>query len=135
MKLLLRRNQKKALLGSSITFVLDSRAELTPEERENVRTYRMGREVLYFKEKVDVRGIDTSTLSGAFSGLTRSLAARALNIKITVDDLLNGKSIECKDILEMRAAEEQLKEACKLFKAMLESAAHFEGEQVIEFQE
>ena len=35
--------------------------------------------------------------------------------------------------LEMRAAEEQLKEACKLFKEMLESAAHFEGEQVVEF--
>ncbi len=133
MKLLLRRNQKKALLGSGITFVLDARAELLSEERENVRKYRMGKEVLYFKEKVNVSGVDTSTLSGALSGLSRSLAARALNIKITVDDLLNGKSIECKDILEMRAAEEQLKEACKLFKAMLESAAHFEGEQVIEF--
>jgi hypothetical protein len=67
------------------------------------------------------------------AGFARALAARALNIKITVDDLLHGKSIECKDILEMRAAEEQLEEACQLFKQMLVSAAHFEGEQVIEF--
>jgi len=128
MKLLLRRSQKKGLVGS-ITFILDSRAELAAEERENVKKYRMGKEILYYKEKVDTSRSDPES----WSGIARSLAARALSIKITVDDVVNGKAIECKDILEMRAAEEQLKEACKLFKEMLESAAHFEGEQVIEF--
>ncbi|MCI0558571.1 MAG: hypothetical protein MN733_08755 [Nitrososphaera sp.] len=128
MKLLIRRSQKKGIVGS-ITFILDSRAELTPEEKENVKKYKMGKEILYYKEKVDLSKSDPET----WSGIARGLAARALNIKITVDDVVNGKSIECKDILEMRAAEEQLKEACGLFKTMLESAAHFEGEQVIEF--
>lgn len=128
MKLLIRRSQKKGLVGS-ITFILDARSELTPEETENVKKYKMGKEILYYKEKVDTSKSDPES----WSGIARSLAARALNIKITVDDVVNGKSIECKDILEMRAAEEQLKEACGLFKTMLESAAHFEGEQVIEF--
>jgi hypothetical protein len=129
MKLLLRRSQKKGMLGGSVTFVLDSRAELASEEKENVRKYKMGKEILYYKEKVDTKGYNPESMAG----FARALAARALNIKITVDDLLHVKSIECKDILEMRAAEEQLKEACQLFKQMLESAAHFEGEQVIEF--
>ncbi|MCI0564469.1 MAG: hypothetical protein MN733_38855 [Nitrososphaera sp.] len=128
MKLLIRRSQKKGLVGS-ITFVLDARSELTPEEKDNVKKYKMGKEILYYKEKVDTSRSDPES----WSGIARSLAARALNIKITVDDVVNGKSIECQDILEMRAAEEQLKEACKLFKEMLESAAHFEGEQVVEF--
>lgn len=128
MKLLLRRSQKKGMIGN-ITFVLDARSELTPEEQENVKKYKMGKEILYYKEKVDTSSADPNT----WSGIARGLAARALNIKITVDDVVNGKAIECKDILEMRAAEEQLKEACQLFKQMLESAARFEGEQVIEF--
>jgi hypothetical protein len=58
MKLLLRRTQKKGgMLGGSITFILDSRAELTSEERENVKRYKMGKEILYYKEKVDTKGV------------------------------------------------------------------------------
>ena len=53
MKLLLRRSQKKGMLGGSITFILDARSELTPEEKENVKKYKMGKEILYYKEKVD----------------------------------------------------------------------------------
>ena len=54
------------------------------------------------------------------------------NITITADDLVIGKSVDCKDIVEMSAVEEQIKEACALFKVILESAAHFEEEEIIE---
>ncbi len=72
MKLLLRRSQKKGLVGS-ITFILDARSELTPEEKENVKKYRMGKEILYYKEKVDTSRSDPDS----WSGIARSLAARA----------------------------------------------------------
>jgi hypothetical protein len=45
---------------------------------------------------------------------------------------MNGKRIECKDIVEMLAVEEQIKEAAKTFNAVLSAASHFGGEEVID---
>lgn len=125
MKLLLRRDQKKAMLGGSVTFTLDARAELTPEEAENVKRYKMGKTLLYQKEELADRG------SGLL-GMASRLAFKAMNITVTVDDLVSGKHLECKDIVEMRAVEEQIKDACGVFKDILETAAHFGGEEVVE---
>ena len=36
-------------------------------------------------------------------------------------------------LLEMRAVEEQVKEACIIFREVLDSAAQFGGEEVLEF--
>jgi hypothetical protein len=131
MKLVLQRSQKSGMMGmGKIIFGLDARAQLTDAESEHVKKYKMGREILYRKEKVDTSGIQGM---GIMAGIGTALAARALNLTISVDDLVKGKHIECKDIVEMRAAEEQLREACALFKEILESAAHFEGEEVVEY--
>jgi hypothetical protein len=131
MKLILQRSQKSGMMGmGKVIFGLDARAQLTDAESENVKKYKMGREILYRKEKVDTSGIQGM---GIMAGIGTALAARALNLIISVDDLVKGKHIECKDIVEMRAAEEQLREACALFKEILESAAHFEGEEVVEY--
>lgn len=130
MKLILQRSQKAGMMGvGKITFGLDARAQLTGEEAGYVKTYKMGKEVLYHKAKISEGAI----LSGGFAGLAATLAAKALDLTITVDSLVKGQHVECKDIIEMRAAEEQLKEACGVFKEVLESAAHFEGEEVIEY--
>lgn len=125
MKLLLRRNQKSGMLSSKITFMLDVRAELTPEEKDSVKKYKMGDTMLYQKMEMTDRG------SGLL-GLASRLAFKMINLTVSVDDLVNGKHIECKDIVEMRAVEEQIKEASQNFKAILETAAHFGGEVVIE---
>lgn len=130
MKLKLRRTQKSGMMGK-VTFSLFAQTDLTPEETAYVNKYKMGREVLYHKERVDTSGIPTGTLD-AMTSIARRFAAMALNLTITADDLAKGKTVECKDIVEMRAVEEQIKEACAMFKAILESAAHFEGEEVIE---
>jgi hypothetical protein len=55
-----------------------------------------------------------------------------MNITVSVSDLSNGKKIDCKDIVEMLAVEEQIKEAAQTFKNVLEAATHFGGEEVIE---
>jgi hypothetical protein len=49
-----------------------------------------------------------------------------------VNELENGKQVDCKDIVEMLAVEEQIKEAAQTFRSILQAASTFGGEQVIE---
>ena len=125
MEMLLRRDQKSGMMGmGSVTFSLEVRARLTPEEQTNITRYKLGKTLLYTKAEMADRG------SGLL-GLASRLAFKAMNISVTVDDLAGGKRIECKDILEMLAVEDQLREAAQTFKQVLEAAAHFGGEEVI----
>lgn len=64
-------------------------------------------------------------------GLASRVAFKAMNISVSVNDLTNGKRVECKDIVEMLAVEEQIKEAAATFKQILNAAVHFGGEEVI----
>lgn len=125
MKLLLRRDQKSGMLSSTITFALDCRAEISEDEKQSIKKYKMGKTILYTKSEI----VDVGS---GLLGVASRLAHRMLNLQLTVDDLVNGKHFECKDILEMRAVEEQIKEACQNFKSILETAAHFGGEEVFD---
>jgi len=125
MKLLLRREQKSGMLGK-VVFTLAVRAELTGEEKANVSKYKLGSTMLYEREKMTDPG---SGLMGAAS----RLAFKALNLTVSVDDLATGKRIDCKDIVEMLAVEEQIKQACETFKAVLSAAASFGGEEVLAY--
>jgi hypothetical protein len=124
MKLLLRREQKSGFTGK-VTFTLAVRAELTEEEKSNIKKYKLTETMLYERSKLVDPG------SGLL-GLASRLAFKMLNISVSVKDLTNGKTIEVKDIVEMLAVEDQIKEACQTFKAVLTAAAHFGGEEVIE---
>ncbi len=124
MKLLLRRDQKSSMMGKVI-FVLDVRAELTDEEKRNLAKYKLGQTVLYSREELADRG------SGLL-GLASRVAFKAMNLSISVNDLANGKRVECKDIVEMLAVEDQIKEAATTFKQILDAASTFGGEQVVE---
>ena len=123
MKLLLRRDQRAGMLGK-VVFTLGVRAELTPDETANIAKYRLGETVLYEKNTLAERG------SGLI-GLASRAAFRAMNISVSVNDLAGGKKIECKDVVEMIAVSDQIKEAAETFKAVLEAAAQFGGEEVI----
>ena len=126
MKLLLRRDQKSGLIGK-VTFTLAVRAELTDEERNNIRKYKLGDTMLYERDKIIDRG------SGLL-GVASRLAFKMMNISVSGNDLSDGKKIDCKDIIEMLAVEEQIKEAAQTFKNVLEAAASFGGEEVIELK-
>ncbi len=121
MKLLISRDQKKGLLGGKMKFILKARAEVTDEEKDNIAKYKMGNTLLY------------TNLEDRGSGLLGMLSRAAMAIEIKVDDLVKGKQVECKDIIEMLALEEQVKEACNNFKNVLEAAASFGGEEIVEF--
>lgn len=124
MQLLLKRNQKSGMMGG-ITFLLDARAQLTPEERRNVERYGLSKTILYQRNQMIDRG------SGLIGAAWR-LSFKMMNIEVTVASLVNGTHLEFKDILEMLAVEEQLKEASHTFKAVLDAAATFGGEEVVE---
>jgi hypothetical protein len=123
MKLLLRRDQKSGFTGG-MSFVLSVRADLTDNERANISKYKLGKTMLYTKAEITDPG------SGLL-GLASRLAFKAMNISISVDDLTQGKRVECKDIVEMLAVEDQIKEAFRTFKHVLEAAATFGGEEVV----
>ena len=124
MKLILRRDQRSGMLGK-VVFTLDVRAEISPTEKANIDKYKLGKELVYMKNK------DTPFNDGSFSGSAKVLFFHAMNITISVNELVGGKRIECKDILEMIAAEEQVKEGAITFGRMLEAASRFGGDEII----
>ena len=89
----------------------------------------MGREIIYSKDRLDYNPHEMDTAGE----MARNFAALAVAITISVDDLIKGRTINCKDIMEMLAIVEQVKGACENFKAMLEAAANFDGEEIIEY--
>jgi len=125
MKLLLRRNQRAGMMGlGSMIFMLDVRAEITEDEWQDINTYKLNKTVLYSRGEIVDKG-------AGLLGLASRLAFKAMNISISIDDLARGKRIECKDIVEMLAVEDQIKEAAATLKSVLQAAAHFGGDEVV----
>lgn len=123
-KLLLRRDQRSSVLGKMI-FTLEVRADLSDEEKGAINKYKLSETVLYEKSTV----VDPGK---GLIGFGWRLAHKAMNMSVSVKDLAYGKKLECKDIVEMLAVEDQLKEAAKTFNAVLNAARHFGGEEVVE---
>ena len=125
MKLLLRRNQRAGMMGlGSMIFMLDVRAEITEDEWQDINTYKLNKTVLYSRGEIVDKG-------AGLLGLASRLAFKAMNISVSIDDLARGKRIECKDIVEMLAVEDQIKEAAATLKSVLQAAAHFGGDEVV----
>ena len=120
MKLILQRDQRRTITGKPV-FILKVMAELTSAERSDIEKYKMGDTMLY------------TNLEDRGRGIVGAITRAAIGIEITVDSLVRGKSVEVKDILEMVALEDQVKEACQNFKILLDAAANFGGEEIIEF--
>lgn len=111
------------MLGK-VVFSLDVRAELTQEEQANIFRYKLADTELYASHEID----PGSGLLGAAS----RLAFKAVTIRISVIDLARGKRIEAKDVLELLAIEEHIRQAAQNLKDVLTAASHFGGEEVIE---
>jgi len=157
MCLKLKRSQRSSTFGKPL-FVLNARMEVTVEEAELVRKYRLGDDVIYesssrqrHKEATLAHlemtkggpGFTDSTknqLLGAGSTLYRlarasvSATAAALSLRITVISLMSGVHIECKSMGELLAAENAIVEAAQNLRSYLDTAATFDGrEEIIEF--
>jgi len=130
MKLRLKKSQRSTgVMSKKVMFSLDAQVDLTAQETDYIRKYKMGKEVIYNKDRVNPEMHDYK--SG--KGIMRNLSAIAMNINLTVDDLVKGRTIECKDISEILDAEASVKSACAGLKNLLEACSGFEGEEIIDF--
>ena len=123
MKLLIRRDQRSGLTGK-IIFSIDVRADISAEEKAAITKYKLGDTELYASHEI--------TGGSGLLGMASRFAYKAMTINVAVKDLVGGKHVDCKDIVEMLAIEDQIKEAAKTFAAVLAAAAHFGGEEVLE---
>jgi hypothetical protein len=128
MELLLSKSQKSSMMGA-VSFVLDIKTKLTPDEQNLIKKYKMGNLLVY--EKLPISEM-TNHMGGMASALT-AIASKVLKLQITVDNLVNGRKIECKDIGEMISAQGQIRSAADNFYALLMAAHTFEGEEVITY--
>lgn len=122
MKLLLRRDQRSGMLGKQV-FSLDIRADLSDEEKANIKRYKLADTVVFQRYSEDDKRGET-----AMSALARSLH----DVTIYVRDLEGGRRFDCSSITEMLGAEAAIKDAAHTFKIILDAATTFGGEEVFE---
>ncbi len=125
MQLVLRRSQRPALIGSKVVFTLEFRAQLSADELGRVNKYKLGGCVLYASQEI--------TGGSGLLGLASRAAYKAMTITVTVDTLVHGQTIECKEVLELLGVEEQIKASAENFAALLAASTHFGGEEVLEY--
>ncbi|MEO1029176.1 MAG: hypothetical protein AAFX02_08995 [Pseudomonadota bacterium] len=117
-------------MSKSVTFQLTARVELDSAEKAALDKYKFGKEIVYSKETVRPASRQESNTWG---GIARNFSAAAMNLQLTVEGLINGRTIECKSIAEMLDVEETIRSACEVLKGLLIACQSFEGETVIEF--
>ena len=147
MQLKLKRSQRAGgMLGGTVVFMLDARADLTAEEQDLVKKYKLGKDVVYDSEKRKKHAETAVAHAEATSGLKSakvfyyvarasvSAAMAALSLRITVDSLMKGQHVECKDLDELLGAQNAILEACDALRNYLDVAQTFDGrEEVIEY--
>jgi hypothetical protein len=136
MELKIQRSQRMGgVMGGTVHFCLDIRADYSPEERANINKYRLGGEVIYRsgaseKHLANAAGQIDGSAKGYLKGLG-SMALAKLNLNVTIASLGRGHHIECKDMQELLEGETTLREACKNITAFLAVAETFNGSEVV----
>ena len=140
---------------SALLFTLDARIDVSAENRALIEKYKLGNRLIYesanrekYRAKARDRLDDSDHHASPFAspgqqamGAAKSfwrlgqaavnMAASALALKITVNSLMNGHHIECKDMTEILEAEEALKAARENLKAEIELATSFGGKEIV----
>ena len=144
MQLKIQRSQRMGgLMGSTVHFCLDVRADYARDEAANISKYKLGKQVVYnsraAKKHLDSAGaqLDRTQAGGVgerAAGLVRgaaSLALAAMNLNISIASLGSGHHIECKDLSELMEAEEAVMQACRNVRDFLQLAATFNGSTIL----
>jgi len=130
MKLKLRRSQKTTMLRGTPVFQLHAVADLNGEERTLISKYGLSSAIVYASEEFKNNAAVAQSGGGLLRTL-RAIAVASLNLKITVNDLAQGKQVECKSLDEMMGVEEAIATACQNLKGYLETALTFDGREVV----
>jgi len=114
MQLHLSRSQKSGMMGG-VKFIIDMRAELTPEEQQNVDRFKMNGETLF-----DIKTNQVGILSGRF-----------VDLRINVAELVRGKTLECSNASEIVEADKAIRAAGETLSRLLKAAAKFQDEEEV----
>ncbi len=140
MQLKLKRSQRTAgMMGGKVVYMLDARAELTPEEKALVTKHGLGKLSIYDSEarKKQTQAAGERLAGGGLLGTARGLASvamAAMALQITIDSLTSGHHIECKTVDELLGADSALREGCENLRTYFDVAVTFDGrEEIVQF--
>ena len=147
MKLKITRTQRSGgLTGGKVIFHIDAIVEVSPEEKGLIRKYKIGKQIVYSSETFNRLASGAEIAGGVSKELTQVLPGRSLiqaaksaglgiaarfALTVSIDDLIAGKAVECKDLIEMTDAEEAIVTGAQNLKNFLENAQTFDGREVI----
>jgi len=144
MQLKIQRSQRMGgVMGGTILFCLDVRADYSAEEQDNIRKYRLGGQIIYSSQAArrhlehagsHLERTQSRDLKEQMGGLARgalSMAMAKMSLNISIASLGRGHHIECKDLPEMLEAEETVRGACRDVTRFLDAAATFNGSEVV----
>ncbi len=118
MRLVMRRsqNEQTGLFGGhrGMSFQLDAVAQVTAAEQALLQRYT---------------GVESTRLT-----TVHNLLGKMPDVTVTVGSLLRGHAFVCKDVLVLLEAEENIKEACRNFRTLLDVMESFGGEIVVDFE-
>ena len=126
-QLKVRRTQNRGFAGG-VGFSVHFIAELSVEARNAVKHYGLGSAVLYQKD------LDLKMSGNIFVALWRLLWLWLTRKKwrVTVNDLVQGRTLTAKDVIDMLSIEDDMRKAADTFAQVLRAASYFGGEEVIE---
>ena len=136
MQLKIKRSQRDGgVISTAAIFCLDARVQFTDDEQRNITRYKLGGQTIYNSE-ASRRLIERSDRQndGSTRGALRSIASlalAALKLNISINSLARGQRVECKSLDELMAAEGAIMEACENLKSYLDTAATFDGREVL----
>ena len=112
-------------------FSLHVIVDFDADEEAALNKYKFGKTTVYESPKGAAATEMFRAIGGSLKRSIATLAAKAMNQLLSVNDLVQGKEITCKDINEMIAAEEQVIDGCNGLARILHVCKHFEGEEII----
>jgi len=127
MKLVLRREQRKNLIGR-IVFNLDVRADMSGDEQDAIERYALGDMLLYEKYSLEAKG---RGIIGRFIAILVRLAHNAINTSVKARDLIEGKRVQCGNIAEMVVIETEIRDEAATLGKLIKAAMSFGGEEAI----
>lgn len=137
MQLKIQRSQREGgVMSKTVIFCIDARVEFTPAEQASITRYKLQKQVIYNSE-ASKKHLDSAagfqvgnSLGGNFRSLA-SVAMAAMNLNISIESLQRGQHVECKSLDELLGAEEAIMDACRNLRAYLDTAATFDGREVL----
>jgi hypothetical protein len=136
MQLKVRRSQREGgVISKNVIFCLDARVDFTAQEQQHITRYKLHNQVIYNSEasarhlaKADAQR--DGSIGGSLKSLA-SVAMAAMKLNISIASLQRGQHIECKSLDELLGAEEAIMTACENLRGYLDTAATFDGREIL----